>query len=1071
MFVPLRLKIKKGSSMMKKSFFVLLLAVSIAFAALAFSVQADNALQLSVSASGGDYTTVEAALSAVETMAAKGELNAKGVKLVLTGTHTATVQDGILFGQKTVFLPDGQKLPITITGGTLNLPAQSVACTNDYTFTDITIPLDDVQTKLYAGTGDVVLGKITMDLNGSAEYKSRFYGDNFTAKAFEGWDESKLSRYTENGLFTSSVTLTEGFVYKNTSAYPYASVGSSTDFSATVGSKTVSADDTCAKLIIDGATVHNTMVRAGANPVGNSVLEIKSGTLDHVYAATGSLYSTSTGDITVIADGANANVKDFPRFLNGMTLNGNLNVTLKNVDLMNNTVENGKMIQLAFNGVTVNGNVTASLENVKADRFYTAFSCANQEVNGNVSVTAKNCEFSKFFYGGFSTATINGNVENNLENVKLGHYKGLDECPALRGDLTTKWKNVSFSTPSEKMNVFVGSSVSCSVKGNFFTTLEEVTVPKTVSLFMGSYSGTHDGNLTSTVKSGTYSDYLYGANYAGTVKGTVTNNIQGGTYEQEVYLGGYSNTLTGQIINNVTDGNFHTVYLYGGTRSGKITNTSLDYTVKNTYSGGYFKGVWGGSGGGSATHKGNIYNEIRGGTFDIYNASKTNSFAGGCRNTKHVGNVKTEILGGTFTGYVAGGSIPNDSSMAKASEGNTELILAGGTFESTVDPASRWGTYSGETLLNVNTEKGAQPLKISLDLNCNSLIAGSDEYALTLSTKVTAKDVTAKGTKPLVLDGAFTCQTLTVENGAAFPAIYGTASIGKLTCGEGTLQIGAKTKITLTEAVGAVNLYQSELWCANTYFTSPASTEIYVTQAEDAFGKYQVKNGVVKGLSSALAGAGIIFSDRISLRFAFDKEWVESVKESFSFTAKACTETIVNGATYSDLILKDGYYTVLSDPINTVNYNKAIAYSGNYLPESSFTLTELAATGIKIYDKAGQYPELANLLKAFANYAVATDNFKNGKSAALPYENLATPTDFAQLQQGDETWGGMTNNGNRGTGYMKLTSTALRTPSISDRAFTKSVSLSFRRISIFSSTAPFWTLLDLSLFFSVCSAR
>ncbi|MBQ3075669.1 MAG: hypothetical protein IJC26_06330, partial [Clostridia bacterium] len=139
---------------MKKTVFAVLLTACLTFTALAFSVQADTALQLSVAASGGDYTTVEQALSSVETMAKEGKLNEKGVRLVLTGTHTATVQSGILFGQKTIFLPDGKKLPVAVTGGTLILPEGSISCTNDYTFDNITIPFDDTKTVLFAGCGN-----------------------------------------------------------------------------------------------------------------------------------------------------------------------------------------------------------------------------------------------------------------------------------------------------------------------------------------------------------------------------------------------------------------------------------------------------------------------------------------------------------------------------------------------------------------------------------------------------------------------------------------------------------------------------------------------------------------------------------------------------------------------------------------------------------------------------------------------------------------------------------------------------------------------------------------------------
>ncbi len=1009
---------------MKKTLWVFLLAACIAFASLAFTAQADTVPQFTVAASGADYTGIESALAAMETMADSGQLNESGVKLVLTGTHTATVRDGILFGQKTIFLPSGKKLPITVCGGTLNLPAGSVACTNDYTFTDIVIPFDDVQTKLFAGTGNVVLGNITMDLNGTAgEYKGRFYGDNFTAKAFDGWSEENLALYTENGLFTTSMTLCHGFVYQNTSAFPYAAVGSATDFSAAVGTKTVSADDTCAKLVIDGAKLQNTMARTDISPVANSVLEIKSGEINHLYAGGFSLTSAIQGDVTVIVDGANARLNHFPRLLSKVSLNGDLSVTFKNLDLTENTGENGKMIQLAFNGVSVAGDISVWMENVKADRFYGAFSNGGKTVNGNVSFTAKNCEFSKFFYGGFGSASIVGNVENTLENVRLGLYRGLDECLSLTGNLTTNWKNVTLGEQSSSQNVYLGSAGGSAtrIKGNLVNVLEDVTVPNPVTLFLGSYHGTLDGNLTSTVKSGTYGHYVYGANCNGTVNGTVTNNIQGGTYEQEVYLAGYYADIQGQVVNNVSGGDFHKLYLFCGTRAGKISNTALDYAVKNSFSGGYFKGVWGGSGGGSAKHYGNIYNEITGGTFDTYSkdSSKLNSFAGGPRNTLHIGNVKTLIRGGVFHGWVAGGTIPNSADQSQTSQGNTELILAGGDFQGNIVPDCRWGTYTGTTVLNINTETAVEPLLITVDAECSDLIAASDHYPLALATNITAKNIIARGKSPLILNGKVCAKSFTVEEGTAAPTVYGVLSVGTLNAHGNALHVGAKARITADAVNGTVTLHQTELWTVNTYFASPADTEIELSQAEDAFGKVEVKNGVVKGLSDSMAGVAFIFSDNVSLRFAFDKEWAEGVKDGFSFTAKAGTQTIVNGATFDDLVLKDGYYTVVSAPIETENYNEAITYSGNYLPANQFKMTTLAATGVKIYDKAGQYQELGNLLKAFANYAVATHNYKNKTSDALPYANLATPTDFAVLQEGMNS-----TDASRGIGYMPLTSTA-----------------------------------------------
>ncbi|MBQ3075151.1 MAG: hypothetical protein IJC26_03695, partial [Clostridia bacterium] len=297
--------------------------------------------------------------------------------------------------------------------------------------------------------------------------------------------------------------------------------------------------------------------------------------------------------------------------------------------------------------------------------------------------------------------------------------------------------------------------------------------------------------------------------------------------------------------------------------------------------------------------------------------------------------------------------------------------------------------------------------------------AASEAIPLTITVPFTAKSVIARGKAPLKINTDFTTDTFTVETGAAAPTLYGAVRIGTLTTNGETVKLGAKTKITATEVVGEVNLHQTELWTANTYFTSPADTVINLSEDENAFGRVENKNGVVKGLSSALAGVAFVFDDTVSLRFAFDKEWVDSVKASFSFTAKAGTQTIVNGASFSDLILKDGYYTVVSDPLKTINYNSDVTYSGTYLPERSFKMTDVAATGIKVYDKPGQYQELGTLLKAFSNYAVAIANYKNGTSNDLPYVNLATPADYAEIQEEMNH-----KSTTRGYGYMTLTETA-----------------------------------------------
>ena len=985
---------------MKKTVLALILTFCAAFVALAFSAQADTALTLSVAASGGDYATVEKALADVEAMAKNGELNEKGVVLVLTGTHTATSRDGILFGQKTVFLPDGKKLPVTLTGGTLLMPTGSVACTNDYTFREITVPFDDAETRLFAGSGEVTLESIKLNLNGNAEYKSRFFGDTFTAKVFEGWTEEHLARYSENGLLVSSMTLGEGFVYENTSGYPYAAVGSSTDFAAVIGKKTVTAKNTSPKLIVDGASLQNTMARAGSNPVGNSVLAIKSGSVRHLYAAGHSLFSELEGNITVTAEGGT--FKGFVRLINKLHLKGNLNVTLKNMDLMGNTaVTNGCMIQILFGTVTVEGDVCVAMENVKADRFYNAFADGNNLVTGDVCTFAKNCNFSQLFYGGVAKGTVFGNVENSLENVSLGDFEGADTCSSLGnallytgkkesvGNVVNRLTDVSFHS-AEAVSVHLGSSAGTQT-GTVTNVLERVTTSAATSFYCGSTGGTAN-SVHNQIKNSTFGAAFFGASSGGTVVSAVTNDLDQVTFENYAYLAGSGGTVRGEVVNRLTDCVSKKYYVFGGVNGGKILNSHLEYGVRNYIEGGSYHGFWGGSASMASTHEGNIYTEVASGEFFIYDSSRPNSFSGGCRNTRHAGNATSLIRGGIFHGLVAGGSIPNSESYAQNHSGTASLTVAGGTFKGEVIANSLWGGYPSACLI-LDNEKSLAPYSFAFPVVCDTFIAASEQITF-LQDQITCKDLIAKGTGTLQICNRVQCENFICENSAPSPAVYDILHCKNLNMGEKPLLLGAKAQVCADSVTGSVHLQQTEFWLKQTYFTSPAHTSITLSAAEGVPGNATAKDGIVTGDASALAGVSIIFSDKVALRFAFDKAFAESCKNSFTFTAVCGERVLATCSDFDELIPKDGYYTLVSNAINAAELGETVTFSGTFIPRQSFTLKELARLGVKIYGKEGRYKKAGELLKAFANFAVAADNYKNGKSQPLPYENKAVETGF-----------------------------------------------------------------------------
>ncbi|MBO7158052.1 MAG: hypothetical protein J6W31_05570, partial [Clostridia bacterium] len=277
-------------------------------------------------------------------------------------------------------------------------------------------------------------------------------------------------------------------------------------------------------------------------------------------------------------------------------------------------------------------------------------------------------------------------------------------------------------------------------------------------------------------------------------------------------------------------------------------------------------------------------------------------------------------------------------------------------------------------------------------------IAASDTVPARQTLTLTCRELIARGKAPLHLFGTVNCDRFLLESDTA-PEIYGKVNAKELTHGGKALILGAKGNVTVEKITeGTANLHQIDAWLARTYFTAPQNTLIRLSQDEKACGSATAKDGVVKGDSSALKGVSFVFDDHIAIRFAFDKEWVDANKDSFSFSAFCGERPIAENVTFAGLTKHDTYYSVLSDVLSATELCSPIRANGSILEEYRFTLTELAATGIRLFGKDGQDPELGEMLKAFSNYAVACDNYKNGKSTPLPYENKAVDTGFVGQQ-------------------------------------------------------------------------
>ncbi|MBO7157963.1 MAG: hypothetical protein J6W31_05115, partial [Clostridia bacterium] len=571
--------------------------------------------------------------------------------------------------------------------------------------------------------------------------------------------------------------------------------------SALIGGVTLSASGTCPKLIVNGARLHNTMVRTGANPAGNSVLYVKKGSVNRLYAAGHAQQKTVVGDVTVLVEGGT--FKSFVRLLSEVTLKGDLRVSLKNMDLTkNDEATDGRMIQMLFHSGAIHGDLSVELENVKADQYYGGFSSATLTLTGDAVTTAKNCEFKKFFYGGLGKSIIYGNVENTLENVTTDHFNGAGDCTMLGkqdgytgkkdsvGNLTNRLKNVTFTETAASASIHLGN-VNGTQSGSIFNTLEGVFVPQNHTVYCGNRGGSAK-SVVNTVKDSTFSSTFCGGGSGGTVT-DLTNTITDSTFHNYLYLAGGGNTVKGQIENRLKNCDVTKYYTFGGVNGGKVLNSHLEYGVKNYVEGGSFHGFWGGSASSTATHRGNLYTEISSGDFYGYDSSRPNSFSGGCRNTRHEGNAVSLIRGGTFHEYVVGGSIPNSEAYKNDHVGSATLTLAGGTFKNSIYPNCLWGSYP-EAELNLDNTYALEPYSFALAVECDTFVAGSSDPT-SLSFPLTCKNLIARGSGPLRHYSKVLCESFVAEENAPSPELYGELTCTTLNAGDKPLILGAKSRI------------------------------------------------------------------------------------------------------------------------------------------------------------------------------------------------------------------------------------------------------------------------------------
>ncbi len=148
------------------------------------------------------------------------------IKITSTDDQSVTTDaNGILFGLETQFRQDGTRLPIVIEGGTLapNFNSTDVACANSYTFKDLKFAIGALDLNFYAGSGMVEFNSV--DLGATNNGVANLFGDNFTARAFAGWDADKIAvnsvqkYHDETG--TEAKLISTGIKLSGTMAYGF----------------------------------------------------------------------------------------------------------------------------------------------------------------------------------------------------------------------------------------------------------------------------------------------------------------------------------------------------------------------------------------------------------------------------------------------------------------------------------------------------------------------------------------------------------------------------------------------------------------------------------------------------------------------------------------------------------------------------------------------------------------------------------------------------------------------------------------------------------------------------------
>ena len=311
------------------------------------------------------------------------------------------------------------------------------------------------------------------------------------------------------------------------------------------------------------------------------------------------------------------------------------------------------------------GDIRSDIDRIEGTTFYGAGAASGKV--GNTTTKIKTAILTGAFYGGTASTTANSvkNINTDIENITLtGKFYGGNLKSTVNGDISTTIRGGTFN------GYYYGGSASGVVKN--VTNIIYGGTFKTA--FFGGCPSSNAGQITNTVYAGTFSSNFYGANDAGGTAASVTNTVHGGTFAKNFYAAFYAVSSTTENITNIVHDIDLTGNFYGAGRAGKITN------VSNTIHKGTFKGDFFGGAATADSVNGKITNTV----YDM-NLAKRYAGAGSAGTVN--GNVTNNIYGGTFAGSIGGAFV--------CAGAITTMVINGDIINNVSGPVTISGTFNG----------------------------------------------------------------------------------------------------------------------------------------------------------------------------------------------------------------------------------------------------------------------------------------------------------------------------------------------------------------------------------------